>query len=104
LLNLNPNFDVNKPNKLVFAYHEPSKDLAPAHTPEKIRNPGQWKFYDFDLDSVREEVAKDINFARNLPIEEFKDKEEFYNLLVEHIQRQDKRPAVGTYDPMSPKT
>jgi hypothetical protein len=36
---------------------------------------------------VREEIAKDIAFARNLSIEEFKNKEEFHQMLIEHKQR-----------------
>lgn len=51
---LYPNYDIDKPNKLVFKYHEPSKDLGPQHTPEKMLNPGKWKFYDYDLDAIRE--------------------------------------------------
>lgn len=39
-----------------------------------------------------------------MSIDEFKDKEDFYNLLVEHLKRADKVPAVGQYDPRSPKT
>ena len=104
VLDINPNYDINKPNKLVFAYHEPSKDLAPIHTPEKIRNPGKWQYYDINLDAVREEVAKEIAFARNLSLEEFKNKEEFFHLLVEHNKRQEKRPVVGQYSPKDQDT
>jgi hypothetical protein len=62
---LNPNFDFDKPNKLVPVFHKPSK-IETAHTPEKIKNPGSWKFYDFDLNAIKEEIGKDITFARNL--------------------------------------
>jgi len=48
-----PNYDHDKPNKLVPIYHSPTK-VATVHTPEKIKNPGKWEFYDFDLDSIRE--------------------------------------------------
>lgn len=74
------------------------------HTPEKVKNPEKWRFYDFDLDVVREEVGKEIAFARNLSRDEFKDQEEFFNLLVEHNKRQEKRPVVGQYDPKSQDT
>ena len=104
VLDINPNYDFDKPNKLVFKYYEPSKDLSPTHTPDKELYPGKWRFYDFDLDAVREEIAKEITFARNLTPDQFKDKEEFHNLLVEHIKRQDKKPAVGQYDPHKPET
>ncbi len=53
---------------------------------------------------MREEIVKEISFARNLSFDDFKDKEEFYNLLLEHKKRLEKMPAVGTYDPHSPKT
>ena len=82
---LYPNYDFDKPNKLVFKYYEPSKDLAPEHTPEKDIFPGRWKYYDFDLNAVREEIAKDIYFARKMSPEKFKQKEEFHNALVEHL-------------------
>jgi hypothetical protein len=87
VLDINPHFDYNKPNKMVFQYHEPSQGLEPAHTPDKKLYPGRWMYYDFDLDAVREEVAKDISFARNLSINDFKDREDFYFLLVEHNRR-----------------
>ena len=64
--NLYPNYEIDKPNHLVFKYHEPSKDLGPEHTPEKDLNPGKWRFYDLDYAVLREEVAKEITFARNL--------------------------------------
>lgn len=84
---LHPNYDYDKPNKLVFKYHEPSKGLEPPHTPEKMLYPGKWRFYDYDLDVIREEVGKEIAFARGLSPEEFKRKEEFHEMLVEHNRR-----------------
>ena len=87
LLDIEPNYDYDKPNKLTFVYHEPSKNISPKHTPDKETFPGVWRFYDFNLDAIREEVGKDISFARNLTLEEFKGKEEFYNMLVEHNKR-----------------
>ena len=98
MLNLNPNFDFTKPTKMAFAYHEPSKNLSPTNTPDRINNPGQWRFYDYDMGAIREEVAKEITFSKNLTRDQFNDKEEFYQLLVEHNIRQEKRPAVGHYD------
>jgi len=38
----------------VFKYHKPSKGLEPPHTPEKELKPEKWRFYDFDLDAIRE--------------------------------------------------
>jgi hypothetical protein len=62
---LYPNYNLDKEKKSVFKYHEPLKDLSPKHTPEKEHFPEKWKFYDFNLDTVREEIAKEIAFARN---------------------------------------
>lgn len=45
------------PNHMTFKYYEPSKDLGPQHPPESELNPGQWKFYQIDLDAVKESVA-----------------------------------------------
>jgi hypothetical protein len=50
----------------VFAYHEPSKGLEPPNVPESELNPGKWRYYDYDLNAIREQIAKDISFARNL--------------------------------------
>jgi hypothetical protein len=96
---LYPNYDYDKPNKGTFKYHEPSKDLKPLHTPEKELFPEQWRHYDYDLDAVREQVAKEMTFARNLTAEEFKEKEEFHSMLVEHMRRREKRPEAGHYNP-----
>lgn len=102
VLDLHPNFDFNKPNKGTFVYHEPSTDVGPIHIPDSKLFPPRWKYYDFDLDIIREEVAKEISFARNLEPTVFKEKEEFFNLLVEHNRRQETRPGVGKYDPKDP--
>ena len=101
---LHPNYDFDKPNKLVFKYHEPLKGLGPAHTPEKELNPGKWIFYDYDLDAIREQVGKEIAFAKGLEPAVFKEKEEFHEMLVEHLKRQEKRPAVGQYNTDLPDT
>jgi len=48
-----PNHNAVLPNHMTFKYYEPS-DVKPQHTPEKVKNPGRWKYYDIDLDVVRE--------------------------------------------------
>ena len=63
---LYPNFDIDKPNKLVFKYYEPSKDVGPQNTPEKDLFPERWHFYDINLRAVREDIAKEIDFAQNM--------------------------------------
>ena len=67
-----PNYDVDKPNKLVFQYHEPTKGLEPPHTPEKEIFQGNWRYYDVNLDAIKAEVAKDIYFGgKEMSQEEF---------------------------------
>jgi hypothetical protein len=51
---LYPNTKLIMPNHMTFKYYQPSKDLGPQHTPEKLKNPGNWKYYNVDLDVVRE--------------------------------------------------
>ena len=48
------------PNHMTFKYYEPSKGLGPQHTPDKVLNPGNWKFYQIDLDAVKEQVATNV--------------------------------------------
>lgn len=96
---LHPNFDFDKPNKGGFKYHKPLEGLQPEHTPDKLLYPERWRYYDYDLDVVREEVAKEIAFAGNLSLQRFREKEEFHEMLVEHLARKEKRPDIGQYDP-----
>lgn len=61
-LPLYPNYDIDKPNKLVFQYHEPVKGLSPPHTPDKELMKEHWKFYDVNLNAIRAEIANDLYF------------------------------------------
>jgi hypothetical protein len=45
---------------MTFKYYEPSKDLGPQHAPDSEKNPGQWKFYQIDLNAVRESLATNV--------------------------------------------
>ena len=94
-----PNYNVNKPNKLVFKYYQPTEQ-RPAHIPDSEANPGRWVFYDVDLDVVREELAKNVYMgAKDETREEFAEREEFQRLLEEHIIRKQKRmPEHGDYE------
>ena len=84
-----------KPNKLGFKYHKPTEVVRPNPT-EKELNPEQWKFYDVDLDAVREEIAKNVFIGKSAFTEEFND------LLHERNARKEKRPEFGTYNPYDP--
>jgi hypothetical protein len=66
-----------KPNKLVFKYTVPI-DHKPKHVPDSVLNPETWKYYDVNLDAVREELAKDVNFgAKNENRDDFLERENF---------------------------
>ena len=96
---LYPNYNVDKPNKLVFKYYQPTEH-RPANIPDREANPGRWVFYDVDLDVVREELAKNVFLgAKDETREEFAEREEFQRLLEEHIKRKQKRmPEHGDYE------
>ena len=51
---LYPNADAILPNHMTFKYYQPSKDVGPMNIPDKDLHPGVWRFYDVDLDAVRE--------------------------------------------------
>lgn len=94
------------PNHMTFKYYEPSKELGPQHTPEKIKNPGRWRFYEVDLDGVREQVARDIYIggAEKLTREAFQDHEDFLKLLQLYIDRvNNKKPEPGQYNVKLPE-
>ena len=63
---INPNYDMTKPNRLVFKYHQPS-NVQPTNIPDKELHPEYWRFYDVDLDKVRAELAKNISLTGGLP-------------------------------------
>jgi len=66
LTDINPDINAIKPNKMTFKYHQPSDKLGPKHTPDKDLFPERWRFYDIDLNVVREELARDIYFSGGL--------------------------------------
>lgn len=85
---------------MTFKYYEPSKDIAPKHTPDKVKNPGRWKFYDVDLDAVKEQLAQNVFIAGGKDIDTYKEHEEFINILNTYINKvNNKRPEVGQYEP-----
>ena len=100
--NLYPDYDYDKTKKLVPVYKEPS-NVRPIHVPDKITNPEKWKFYDPNLDAIKE-VQQPYDFAQNLKRDEFLEKVEFNKDLEEYIQRHTKEPGVYSYDPQEPDT
>ena len=102
-LDLYPNYNYNKWNKLVFKYYKPA-DVGPTKMTDAQLNPGRWVYYDVNLDAVRAELAKDVYFgAKGEDAEQFKEREEFLQMLEAHIKRKrDKRPEHGDYHPDQP--
>lgn len=45
--------ELPKRNRLVVKYMKKTEHF-PAHTPDNVLNPGQWVYYNIDLDAVRE--------------------------------------------------
>ena len=71
----------DRPGKLVFRYYSPTNHHA-ANLPDKDYFPERWRYYDFDLNAVREEVGKQITFSKNLSRTEF---DQFEDFLFEHF-------------------
>ena len=101
---LYPNADAILPNHMTFKYYEPSKDLGPQHTPEKIKNPGEWKYYEVDLNAIKEQVATNVYIGGGLNKEEFEEHEEFLTVLKTYLDRvNNKKPEPGQYDAQKPE-
>ena len=81
-----PNYDIDKPNKLVFGYH-PETTVRPPHVPAKEIFPEQWKFYDAEVDAVRERIVTGGGFAQGLEFAEFKEAEEKRTELRDFLER-----------------
>jgi hypothetical protein len=65
-----PNLDSVKPQIHGVAIKEDS-NIMPWHIPDKLLEPEIWKFYDPNLDAIKEDIGRVNNFARNLEIEEY---------------------------------
>ena len=103
---LYPNADTILPNHMSFKYYEPSKDLGPKHMPDAVANPGSWKFYEVNLDAIKEEVATNVYFggAASMTKDEFSDREDFLEVLRTYLDRKNnKKPEAGQYDAKRPE-
>jgi hypothetical protein len=97
-----PNAKAILPNHMTFKYFEPSKDIGPKNIPEKELNPGKWRYYDVNLDAIKEQVSNNIYIggAKDMTQEQFLENEDFLNVLRAYIDRtKNKKPGVGKYDP-----
>lgn len=103
---LYPKYESILPNHMTFKYYEPSKDIAPQHTPDKVKNPGRWKFYDVDLNAVKEQISTNIYLGggKDLDKDKFQEHEDFLNILHTYLEKvNNKKPEVGQYEPVKPE-
>lgn len=66
-MELNPNYDIDKPNKLTIKMM-PDTEVAPPNPPDKILNPEKWQFYDANLNAIKPNLEIHT-FAENIPLE-----------------------------------
>eukprot|EP01017_Pseudomicrothorax_dubius_P035619 TRINITY_DN5021_c0_g1_i1.p1 TRINITY_DN5021_c0_g1~~TRINITY_DN5021_c0_g1_i1.p1 ORF type:complete len:329 (-),score=69.09 TRINITY_DN5021_c0_g1_i1:11-997(-) len=94
-----PNHTAVLPRKPAFVYHLPVELEGPAHPPDNLVFQEHWKFYDVDINVVKEATAWQIALAKNLTREEYLIREEDYNEFKAYLGRQRKHPQVGQYRP-----
>lgn len=95
---LNPNYDHDKPGKLVFQYKEPS-DVHPRHVTDAELNPERWRFYD----GHRARREPNYTFSSNLDYHRFQlaEEQDAVRNALNVLQR--KVPDVGQYNPLLPR-
>ncbi|EGR32225.1 hypothetical protein IMG5_091730 [Ichthyophthirius multifiliis] len=94
-----PKVDLIKPNnKKTFKYYEET-NILPPNPPDSLLFQEEDKFYDVDLNKVRENMKKAHNFAQNMKKDEFAEHEEFMKIMHEFYEKEKKRmPHLGEYD------
>ncbi len=60
--NINPNLEAIKPKIKTFLYKDPL-EIYPDFPPDKFLYPEQYKFYDYDINKVREDMTKPAYLA-----------------------------------------
>lgn len=83
-----PNLKAILPNHMTFKYYEPA-DVGPQHIPDKAKNPGRWRYYDLDLDSIRAQIFQNVYIAggKNMDKDAFQEREEFLELLDAYLEK-----------------
>ena len=102
---LYPSTALTLPSHMTFKYYEESKDIGPQHVPDAVLKPGRWKFYQVDLDAVREQVATNVYLGgrKDLTKDEYREREDFLKVLHTLLEwRNNKKPEAGTYHPEHP--
>lgn len=94
-----PSLDPIKPSIKTFKYHQES-DIHPQHVPDKELYPEKHKFYDVNLDVVREELVKDIALAgqKGRGLKEWLDYVDDLKMFQGYMDRRNKMPHLGEYD------
>ena len=95
---LNPDYDYDKPGKLVFQYKEPS-NVHPKNLTDADLFPEHWKFYEV----LQKEREPNYTFSNNLEYHKFQLAEEQRSVINALKVLQQKIPEVGQYDPLIPK-
>jgi len=70
---------------------------GPAHLPDSLLHPEQWRFYDTNINAIKPDVGE-IEFAGGLTREQFLEREQDFNEFLAYQARKIKKPAVGQYD------
>lgn len=101
---LNPNYDQVRPNHLGITF----KFFEEERFKDKFdRDGGKWKYYDVDLDAIRETLAKDMYIGGSKFLDDpekfaqHKDLIEAITMLREY--QNNRKPDPGKYDPEKPK-
>eukprot|EP00826_Nyctotherus_ovalis_P050129 TRINITY_DN6110_c0_g4_i1.p3 TRINITY_DN6110_c0_g4~~TRINITY_DN6110_c0_g4_i1.p3 ORF type:complete len:173 (-),score=47.45 TRINITY_DN6110_c0_g4_i1:445-963(-) len=95
---LNPNYDHDKPGKLVFRYKEPS-DVHPKHVTDAELYPERWRFYD----PRKAKHEPNYTFSNNLDYHRYQLAEEQDAVRNALKVLQQRVPEVGQYDPLLPR-
>ncbi|CAD8073214.1 unnamed protein product [Paramecium primaurelia] len=96
---LYPTLDGVKPQIQTFKYHEDT-DVKPIHPPDKELFPEQHKFYDVNMDAIREQLVQDIQLAgkKGRGLKEWLQYFDDMTMFKKYMQRRNKQPEIGEYD------
>ena len=90
-----PNYDFDKPQKLVFKYHEPIKH-APPNIPDSWVQKEQWLFYNKDVKVIKEKVSVH-HFGKNLEYKEFEIRQNKLKKFINWLKYLKRSPEHGEY-------
>jgi len=94
---LDVNYDQVLPRAPAYKIHSPVKLEGPKHIPESKLHPEKWRYYDVNLDAVKPDVPEAV-IAGGLTMEEYRKKEEMFNLFLRQKAKKVKHPEAGQYN------